>query len=45
MELGQMIVSILNGIKEMMGANWQQYYCHNVDIRYREILQNTFSFY
>lgn len=43
MELGQGLLSIINAMKESMGANWTSYYESSVDIRHRQIIQNNFG--
>lgn len=45
MSLGQMILEVLNGVKSAAGNGWEDYYNRNVDIRYRQIVRNTYNFY
>lgn len=44
LSLGQMLLNVLNAFKECMGANWEQFYEQNVDIRFRQIIFSNFNF-
>ena len=45
MELGQMMLNVLNGYKQSAGSEWESFYNQKVDIRFRQILRNNFNFY
>lgn len=44
MEVGQMMLSVLNEFKRSKGAEWESFYNQQVDIRFRQILRNNFNF-
>ena len=44
LSLGQMLLNVLNAMKECMGAEWKTYYDEHVDLRFRQILLSTFGF-
>lgn len=45
MSLGQMILEVMNGVKSAAGNGWEDFYNRSVDIRYRQIVRNTYNFY
>ena len=45
MGLGQMLLGVMTSFKQSLGDDWQLYYEENVDIRYRQIIQNNFGFF
>ena len=45
MNLGQTLLMIMNSMKEMAGAQWDQFYEQKVDIRHRQIIRNNFGFF
>ena len=45
LEIGQMMMEVVNGVKAAAGTSWQSFYEQKVDIRYRQILQTNFNFY
>ena len=45
MEVGQMMLGVLNEFKGSKGAEWESFYNQRVDIRFRQILRNNFNFY
>ncbi|CBK24079.2 uncharacterized protein [Blastocystis hominis] len=44
LSLGQMLLNVLNAMKECMGSEWRAYYEQNVDLRFRQILLTNFGF-
>ena len=44
LSLGQMLLNVLNAMKECMGSEWRSYYEQHVDLRFRQILLTNFGF-